>query len=363
MTLKPDVTAYNWPTTPCGCFVHNEDWVNYKDPAYGNCLAHASSRLVCKGGESDVGIYADEDGDGICPSGKAVLKDECFAAGKEAGIGMTIGPDMIVYDWDWTPCGCFIYDNVLINYKDPVHGNCKPHAKCKSICRKEYRTITETVNVNPVTILSDYVSDFEVKSKGFGVSCSSGFEVTEEECYAAAHEAGDIALRNELAIGDWGLQNKMSVGNWTWMPCGCFIYRDFYINYKDPAQGHCDANIGSNLVCRGGGETLSQSDVQAQSAVYIYELIAAEEDEGICASGKEVIEEECLAAGHYVGTHMDLHDTAFTSNWDNMPCGCFIFDDTHINYKDPSHGNCMAHDNTKLICRKEVETIGIERKL
>jgi len=258
MTLKPDLTASDWDTTPCGCFVHNDEWVNYKDPSHGNCVANAYSRLVCIDGETKFEIYADEVSEGVCTSGKAVTQEECFAAGHEVGIGMNLGDELIVYDWDWTPCGCFIYDNFLVDYKDPVHGSCTHHAKCKSVCRKQVGTQTETVNANPVTPPPYVVSDFEVHGKHSGVSCSSGFEVTVDECYEAAHEAVDPNL-----VGEVSLRNKLTVGNWAFMPCGCFIYKDYYVNYKDPANGTCAANAGSSLVCRTGGVTPTWNEMNS----------------------------------------------------------------------------------------------------
>jgi len=356
MTLKPDLVINDWDTTPCGCFIFNV-WVNYKDPAHGNCIDHTNSRLVCiRGPEFE--IYADEEGGGVCTSGKAVTQEECFAAGHEVGIGMNLGNELIVYDWDWTPCGCFIYDNFLVDYKDPVHGSCTHHAKCKSVCRKQVGTQTETVNANPVTPPPYVVSDFEVHDKNIGVSCSSGFEVTVDECYGAAHEAADPTL-----VGEVSLRNKLSVGTWALMPCGCFIYKDYYVNFKDPSNGNCAANAGSSLVCRKGGVTLAQSANLGQYATNAYEVIAEEEDEGICVSGKEVIKHHCLDAAHEVGVGMDLRNTVMVGDWDWTPCGCFIYNDKFVDYKDPALGNCKAHADTKLVCRKVVVTVGIERKL
>jgi hypothetical protein len=66
-------------------------------------------------------------GGSICAPNKAVTEEECFDAAQEVRTASM--PDLITYlnvgEWDHTPCGCFIWYNRNIDYKNPAVGNCK----------------------------------------------------------------------------------------------------------------------------------------------------------------------------------------------------------------------------------------------
>ena len=149
MNLKDFLNVGTWDTTPCGCFIHIDQfvdyhWVDYKDPASGNCLADHNSKLVCRKEPpppSDFELYADRTG-GICPSNKAVTQEECFKAAHEVGVGMNLKNSLNIGTWGSTPCGCFISidpweDYNWVDYKDPASGNCLADHNSKLVCRKE----------------------------------------------------------------------------------------------------------------------------------------------------------------------------------------------------------------------------------
>ena len=84
---------------------------------------------------SDFELYADGEG-GICSTGKAVTGQECFDAAHEVGIDMRLKDFLNVGTWDHTPCGCFIYLDDWVDYKDPAVGNCVPDPNANLVCRK-----------------------------------------------------------------------------------------------------------------------------------------------------------------------------------------------------------------------------------
>ncbi len=73
---------------------------------------------------ADFDLYANGAA-GVCPEGnKAVSEEECLEAAQEVGTSMTLKDFLNVGTWDFTPCGCFIYINNWVDYKNPEHGNC-----------------------------------------------------------------------------------------------------------------------------------------------------------------------------------------------------------------------------------------------
>jgi hypothetical protein len=84
-----------------------------------------------------------------------------------------------------------------------------------------------------------------------------------------------------------------------------------------------------------------------------FELYANGSGGGICASGKAVTQEECFDAAHEVGVGMNLKDFLNIGTWDTTPCGCFIYIDHWVDYKDPAIANCLEDVNSNLVCRKE----------
>jgi hypothetical protein len=189
--------------------------------------------------------------------------------------------------------------------------------------------------------LPNTATDFELYANGSGGGiCASGTAVTQEECFDAAHEVG---------VG-MNLKDFLNVGTWDTTPCGCFIYIDHWVDYKDPASANCLEDVNSNLVCR--KEAPPPSDFE----------LYADRSGGICPSLKTVRQEECFDAAHEVGVGMNLKDFLNIGTWGSTPCGCFISIDpwedyNWVNYKDPASGNCLADHNSKLLCRKDYESI------
>jgi hypothetical protein len=89
------------------------------------------------GPPSDFELYADGDGGGICATGKALTQDECLDAAHEVGVGMNLRDSLNVGSWNFTPCGCFIYLDEWVDYKDPAVGNCNPDPNANLVCQKE----------------------------------------------------------------------------------------------------------------------------------------------------------------------------------------------------------------------------------
>ncbi len=189
---------------------------------------------------SDFVLFADGQGGGICENGKAVSEEDCLQAALEVGVGMSLKDFLNVGSWDFTPCGCFIYDDSWVDYKDPSHGNCLPDNKSNLICRVEEAVTTTAPTVSPTA--STPTSDFVLFADGQGGGiCENGKAVSEEDCLQAALEVG---------IG-MSLKDFLNVGSWDFTPCGCFIYADSWVDYKDPSHGNCLPDNKSNLVCRG----------------------------------------------------------------------------------------------------------------
>lgn len=181
--------------------------------------------------ETNFELYA-SGATGICPEDRAVTELECLEAAHKVGIaGMTLKDSLNVGSWDFTPCGCFIYINSWVDYKDPLHGKCLPDSKSNLVCKKEVGTTPDSPA--PET-------DLELYDNGAAGICPEGRAVTEQECLEAAHEVG---------IG-MTLKATLNIGSWDFTPCGCFIYIDHWVDYKDPLHGKCLPDTNSNLVCR-----------------------------------------------------------------------------------------------------------------
>ena len=59
---------------------------------------------------------------------------------------------------------------------------------------------------------------------------------------------------------------------------------------------------------------------------------------------------------------MNLRDSLNVGTWDTTPCGCFIYIDHWVDYKDPANGNCLPDPNSNLVCRKEAVTLAVLEK-
>lgn len=178
-------------------------------------------------------------------------------------------------------------------------------------------------------------SDFELYADGTAEVCPEGKEVTVQECLQAAHDVGS----------DLPLQETLNIGSWNHTPCGCFIYNDHLVDYKED-HGDCLADPNSNLVCR-KEVTLLPPPPETDFELYPYGLA------GSCPEGKEVAEQDCLDAAKEVGYEMILKDFLNVGSWPFTPCGCFIYIDHWVDFKDPGDGSCTADPKSNLVCRKE----------
>ncbi len=261
---------------------------------------------------------------GICPEGKAVSKLECLQAAQEVGTNMTLKETLNVGSWPFTPCGCFIYIDHWIDYKNPVNGNCLADPKSKLVCKKEAESTPAPVE-----------TDYEIYADGAAGICPEGKAVSKENCLQAAQDVG---------IG-MALKDALNVGSWLFTPCGCFIYDDHWIDYKNPVNGNCIADPNSNLVCKKeAGPT--PGPVQTDYEIY------ADGAAGICPENAAITQQECLQAAQEVGINMELRDTLNVGSWPFAPCGCFIYIDHWVDYKNPVNGNCFADSKSNLVCKK-----------
>ncbi len=84
-------------------------------------------------------MYAGAEGNGVCPEGLAISKEDCYDVSKNLmdAAGMTPkNPELNVGEWSVVPCGCFIYAGEWIDYKDPALGNCKAPILGQLVCKK-----------------------------------------------------------------------------------------------------------------------------------------------------------------------------------------------------------------------------------
>ncbi len=333
-TLKDTLNVGSWLYTPCGCFIYNDSWIDYKNPVNGNCLPDPKSNLVCRNEAvlvtlpvTDFEVYADGAA-GACPDDKAVTEQECLQAAHESATGMTLRDELNVGSWDSLPCGCFIYIDKWIDYKHPINGNCLADSTSNLVCRKEALPQPPSVSSN----------SFELFADGAAGVCPDGKAVTEQECLEGAHEA---------VSGSMALEDTLNVGSWDHTPCGCFIYNHVLVDYKNPLNGACLPDPKSNLVCR--KETFPEEPIVPETDFIVYPAGTA----GQCPDGLAVYEEQCLQAAQEAGTGMTLKDFLNVGSWGFTPCGCFIYNDDWIDYKDPIHGSCLPHPRSNLVCRKE----------
>ncbi len=325
-TLKDYLNVGTWHFTPCGCFLYHNDWIDYKSPDEGNCLPDPNSNLVCRKDvrpafELHTAVEA-----GVCPEGKEVPIQECLQAAHEVGGDMALAEILKVGSWPTTPCGCFIYDESFVDYKDPDGGNCVPNSNSNLVCRIE-KQMNASVALN---------TNYDLYANGAVGSCPGGKEVFEEDCLQAAHEAGYFLMLD-------GLADTLNVGTWSFTPCGCFIYQNGFVDYKDPLNGNCLPDSNSNVVCR----------KQVWTNLTLYPAGEA----GFCPDGKEVSIQECLQAAHEIGYDMTLKEELNVGSWDTTPCGCFIYGESSVDYKDPAYGNCSPHLDSNLVCYRETQNV------
>ncbi len=300
-------------------------------------LADAPTYILNGGGE----------GGGTCPSGLAVSKEDCYEVakklGEDAGITNFANDELNVGTWDFAPCGCFIWDNSWIDWKEPVLGSCATPKKGQLICQEP----------PPPAPAPGAAVDAELYPKGEGNGqCKAGKEISEDQCNDTARklaaDAGFTNLRPE--------DGSLNPGSWYGFPCGCFIYHNTadgtqWIDYKDPAKGNCGAESNSQIICM-PEDPIPPNPNPEPSDYYILE---PGEGGGTCPAGQEVPKDECYDAAREVGLEAGLSnmkDFLNEGTWANLPCGCFIYVNEWIDYKDPSAGTCKADANSRQVCKK-----------
>ncbi len=101
--------------------------------------------------------------------------------------------------------------------------------------------------------------------EGNGI-CPEGTSISKAECYAAAFTIGKASgmsfANTDLNVGTW----SEHAGTWTLTPCGCFIYDDSWIDYKDPSEGHCRSTALTQLVCNGEETEESTEEVDGDES-------------------------------------------------------------------------------------------------
>lgn len=189
--------------------------------------------------------------------------------------------------------------------------------------------------------------EFELTAKENFEVCPDGYDVDFALCLAAAHDVAGTVM---------DLKNVLIIGTWDFAPCGCSIHRNHFVHFKHPSGGNCSAaDQESQLLCRKQQVSRTLRQIKAPRHVSNYKL----EKGGVasrCPGGKEISKTSCFAAAHEVGKlhGMELLNFLNDGTFDNSsPCGCFIYNDHWVNYKDPAHGNCLPDPNSNLVCFKE----------
>ena len=75
-----------------------------------------------------------------CPSGREVPQGDCLAAANVVTEGWTNyknRDELLIDDWNFTPCGCFVYNNQMIDY-DANCGNSINSAASQLVCKKVF---------------------------------------------------------------------------------------------------------------------------------------------------------------------------------------------------------------------------------
>ena len=194
------VVSGGWSHLPCGCSLEGGSRViHFKLTIPPSCTASNDYEPVCKFPSK-------------CPAGQEVKSaEECHAAGLGDG-GILRNGAVVVDDWGFTPCGCFISvgSDKAIHF-DTGSANCAVSVDFEPVCRKQSPS-----------------------------KCPAGLEVqSKEECLAAGLADGGVLRGGAVVVGDWGHT-----------PCGCFLYKDDNAIHFDNGSTNCVSSFEFEPVCR-----------------------------------------------------------------------------------------------------------------
>jgi hypothetical protein len=166
-----------------------------------------------------------------CPEGFHIAETECLDAGLEVGAHFHPQSWLNAGDWDYTPCGCFLWKTsdgtVYVDYDRGLVGQCKSSSSTIGMICKE--------NTKPYQLLVALQ----------GPRCPRGLEVSQPECLAAGLEVG----------AQFRPQSWLNAGDWDYTPCGCFLWRTsdgtVYVDYDRGLTGQCKSSSSTvGMVCR-----------------------------------------------------------------------------------------------------------------
>lgn len=187
------------------------------------------------------------------------------------------------------------------------------------------------------------------------VSGGYGNDILEKATYASVSGGGMHEVSGELASISGGYRNYAD-GYGSSILGGV---RNTAGDYHNPSQNKyvsisggnrniALANFTSVTGGRGNTATDNYSSVLGGkgSNFYIYNTTYG------YACYKETKEDECLNAAFEVGIDMKLNDKLETTNKKKRPCGCFIWAEKKVFFKDPESSTCVWNKKADLICRK-----------
>mmetsp|Transcript_2075 Transcript_2075/g.2222 ORF Transcript_2075/g.2222 Transcript_2075/m.2222 type:complete len:402 (-) Transcript_2075:259-1464(-) len=192
-----------------------------------------------------------------CPEGASVPQDNCW----EAALLLIENSDyfqsrpsydssiLSVHDWNYTPCGCFLYDlyeYFHINFDTSTTG-CFADNRSYSIC-----TVPEDATPSPTSspVPTMTPPDLYLWPAGSTSECPEGASVPQDDCL----EAALLLIENSDIFQPLTSANsQLNVNDWNFTPCGCFLWREnnsntYYIDF-DTSTTACVADNRGNSIC------------------------------------------------------------------------------------------------------------------
>eukprot|EP00559_Dactyliosolen_fragilissimus_P002088 CAMPEP_0184871508 /NCGR_PEP_ID=MMETSP0580-20130426/40756_1 /TAXON_ID=1118495 /ORGANISM="Dactyliosolen fragilissimus" /LENGTH=2372 /DNA_ID=CAMNT_0027374173 /DNA_START=995 /DNA_END=8116 /DNA_ORIENTATION=+ len=255
-----------WDYAPFGCFISSvNSIVHYNSDNTG--VNNGYDKSVCHE-LPFVKIY----GLPKCPLESPISEEDCAVAGLSVG-GILQHNELIVDAWDNKPSGCFLTkgDKIIHFNNHPIGAKSGDHI---SVCHKIK------------------AEDFIVLPPKHKSRCPSSIKVSRDDCSAAGLAVGGI-LKNDSTLVE---------GSWDDKPSGCSFGPEIHFNNNpDGMPFQTDSSVCHKM--KGVVEVPPKREK--------------------CPSGKEVLKQDCIAAGLTVGADQ-RGGLLFDRSWNNRPSGCFV---------------------------------------
>jgi hypothetical protein len=102
-------------------------------------------------------VLMDAGDGGECPVGTDVAQDDCLAVSHAVGAHLDPEDWLDVDDWDYTPCGCFLYQTskrLKVDYDLGQVGGCKSHSQAQLVCRKPVEVSDVSLTISLLLLTS-----------------------------------------------------------------------------------------------------------------------------------------------------------------------------------------------------------------